>query len=127
MGHVRSNIGGVYQYNKTYDQEGAVFTHVSKNRQSNSMAFLHQQLFTTPYWMLDKNILSKTKATGSVERIRSMQVRTLNSLLAFDRLARVIENETLNGSNAYGLATMLEDLRKGLWKEVKQGKNPRYL
>ena len=124
MGHVRSNIGGVYQYNKTYDQEGAVFTHVSKNRQSNSMAFLHQQLFTTPYWMLDKNILSKTKATGSVERIRSMQVRTLNSLLAFDRLARVIENETLNGSNAYGLATMLEDLRKGLWKEVKQGKTP---
>lgn len=124
MGHVRSNIGGVYQYNKTYEQEGAVFTHVSKNRQSNSMAFLHQQLFTTPYWMLDKNILSKTKATGSVERIRSMQVRTLNNLLAFDRLARVIENETLNGNNAYGLTTMLEDLRKGLWKEVKQGKTP---
>ena len=124
MGHVRSNIGGVYQYNKTYEQEGAVFTHVSKNRQSNSMAFLHQQLFNTPYWMLDKNILSKTKAAGSVERIRSMQVRTLNNLLAFDRLARVIENETLNGSNAYGLTTMLEDLRNGLWKEVKQGKTP---
>ena len=124
MGHVRSNIGGVYQYNKTYEQEGAVFTHVSKNRQSNSMAFLHQQLFTTPYWMLDKNILSKTKAAGSVERIRSMQVRTLNNLLAFDRLARVIENETLNGSNAYSLTTMLEDLRNGLWKEVKQGKTP---
>ena len=28
MGHVRSNIGGVYQYNKTYEQEGAVYTHV---------------------------------------------------------------------------------------------------
>ena len=124
MGHVRSNIGGVYQYNKTYEQEGAVFTHVSKNRQSNSMTFLHQQLFSTPYWMLNKNILSKTKATGSIERIRSMQVRTLNSLLAFDRLARVIENETLNGNNAYNLTTMLEDLRKGLWQEVKQGKTP---
>ena len=124
MGHVRSNIGGVYQYNKTYEQEGAVFTHVSKNRQSNSMQFMHQQLFTTPYWMLDKNILSKIKAAGSVERIRSMQVRSLNSILAFDRLARVIENETLNGNNAYGLTTMMEDLRKGLWKEVKQGKTP---
>ncbi len=85
---------------------------------------MHQQLFTTPYWMLDKNILSKTKAAGSVERIRSMQVRSLNSILAFDRLARVIENETLNGNNAYGLTTMMEDLRKGLWKEVKQGKTP---
>ncbi|MDG2147231.1 MAG: zinc-dependent metalloprotease, partial [Flavobacteriaceae bacterium] len=48
MGHVASNIGGVYKYNKTYEQEGAVFTHVNKNHQKNSMNFLHQQLFTTP-------------------------------------------------------------------------------
>jgi hypothetical protein len=61
---VRSNIGGVYQYNKTYEQKGAVFTHLSINRQSNSMQFVHQQLFTTPYWMLDKKILLKTKAAG---------------------------------------------------------------
>ena len=86
------------------------------------MAFLHQQLFTTPYWMLDKNILSKTKATGSIERIRSMQVRTLNSLLAFDRLARVIENGTLNGNNAYGLTTMMEDLRKVYGKKLRKEK-----
>lgn len=124
MGHVRSNIGGVYQYNKTYEQEGAVFTHVAKNRQSNSMAFLHQQLFDTPYWMLDKNILSKTKAAGSVEKIRSMQVRTLNNILAFDRLARIIENETINGNNAYTLSNLMNDLTSGLWKEVKQGKTP---
>ena len=124
MGHVRSNIGGVYQYNKTYEQEGAVFTHVAKNRQSNSMAFLHQQLFDTPYWMLDKNILSKTKAAGSVEKIRSMQVRTLNNILAFDRLARIIENETINGNNAYSLSNLMNDLTSGLWKEVKQGKTP---
>ena len=124
MGHVRSNIGGVYQYNKTYEQEGAVFTHVTKNHQSNSMAFLHQQLFDTPYWMLDKNILSKTKAAGSVEKIRSMQVRTLNNILAFDRLARIIENETINGNNAYTLSNLMNDLTSGLWKEVKQGKTP---
>lgn len=124
MGHVRSNIGGVYQYNKTYEQEGAVFTHVTKNHQSNSMAFLHQQLFDTPYWMLDKNILSKTKSAGSVEKIRSMQVRTLNNILAFDRLARIIENETINGNNAYTLSNLMNDLTSGLWKEVKQGKTP---
>ena len=32
-----------------------------------------------------------------------MQARTLNDLLSFDRLARVIENEALNGAQAYGL------------------------
>ena len=124
MGHVGSNIGGVYKYNKTYEQEGAVFTHVNRNHQKNSMNFLHQQLFTTPYWMLDQNIVNKIKAAGSIEKIRAMQVRGLNNLLSFDRLARVIENETLNGSNAYSLMEMMNDLTVGLWKEVKEGKTP---
>ena len=124
MGHVGSNIGGVYKYNKTYEQEGAVFTHVNRNHQRNSMNFLHQQLFTTPYWMLDQNIVNKIKAAGSIEKIRAMQVRGLNNLLSFDRLARVIENETLNGSNAYSLMEMMNDLTVGLWKEVKEGKTP---
>jgi len=124
MGHVRSNIGGVYQYNKTYEQEGPVYTYVSKEHQFNSLQFLHNQLFSTPYWMIDKSILSKIQASGSLEKIRSMQVRTLNDVLAFDRLARMIENETLNGYNAYTIYEMLEDLRKGLWQEVYQGNTP---
>jgi hypothetical protein len=124
MGHVRSNIGGVYEYNKTYEQEGFVFTHVTKSHQFNSLQFLHNQLFNTPSWMLDNNILSKIQAVGSIEKIRSMQVRTLNDLLAFDRLARMIENETLNGVQAYSLFEMFEDLRKGLWQEVYQGIMP---
>ena len=124
MGHVTANIGGVYQYNKTYEQEGPVFTHVAKARQKESLAFLHQQLFTTPYWMLNQAIIGKIKAAGSVEKIRRMQVRTLNNLLGFDRLARVIENQTLNGSNAYGLFELMEELTDGLWQELKQGKTP---
>lgn len=124
MGHVTSNIGGVYQYNKTYEQEGNVYTHVDKNRQKESLQFLHSQLFTTPYWMLNQQIISKIKAAGSVEKIRNMQVRTLNNLLSFDRLARVIENETLNGAQSYPLMTLLEDLTDGIWREVKKGKTP---
>ena len=124
MGHVTSNIGGVYQYNKTYEQEGNVYTHVDKNRQKESLQFLHSQLFTTPYWMLNQQIISKIKAAGSVEKIRSMQVRTVNNLLSFDRLARVIENETLNGAQPYPLMSLLEDLTDGIWSEVKKGKTP---
>jgi len=124
MGHVTSNIGGVYKYNKTYEQDGAVYTHVNKNHQKNSMNFLHQQLFTTPYWMLDQNIINKIKPAGSIEKIRAMQVRGLNNLLSFDRLARLIENETLNGINAYPLMEMMNDITVGLWKEVKEGKTP---
>jgi hypothetical protein len=35
--HVAANIGGVYEYHKTYEQEGAVYTHVPKAHQKACM------------------------------------------------------------------------------------------
>lgn len=121
MGHVTANIGGVYEMNKTYEQKGDVFSHVNKNHQARCMAFLHDQLFNTPYWMLDQGIINKISIAGTVEKVRSLQVRTLNSLLSFDRLARVIENEALNGNKAYSLIQLMDDLTKGIWRDVKAG------
>ncbi len=123
MGHVAGNIGGIYEYYKTADQEGAVYTHVPKDHQRKAVMFLNEQLFETPTWMLDKNIFSKIQFTGAVERIRSMQVRTLNSALSVDRLGRMIENETLNGNDAYSVVTLFSDLRKGVWSELYNGKS----
>ena len=122
MGHVATNIGGIYEYNKTADQKGAVYTHVEKSKQRDALKFLNEELFATPTWMLDKNIFSKIESSGAVERIRSMQVRTLNNVLSASRLARMIENETLNGANAYTLATMFYDLRQGIWSELYNGR-----
>ncbi|MCK8521559.1 zinc-dependent metalloprotease [Aquimarina sp. D1M17] len=122
MGHVSSNIGGVYEYFKTYDQDGAVYTHVSKTNQKRAMQFLHDQLFGTPSWLLDKNIFDKVESAGSVERIRNIQSRTLNRLLEHGRMARLIENEALNGSEAYSLLDMMTELRRGLWSELRSGK-----
>jgi len=123
MGHVATNIGGIYEYNKTADQEGAVYTHVEKNKQRDAVKFLNKQLFATPTWMLDKNILSKIESSGAVERIRSLQVRTLNNILSPYRLARVLENEAMNGNTAYKMITLFYDLRQGIWSEIYNGRN----
>ena len=122
MGHVSNNIGGIYQYYKTSDQDGAVYTHVKKSRQQNSMIFLHNQLFETPKWMINKEILNKIEFAGITNRIRSTQSRTLNSLLDFGKMARLIENEAINGKNAYSLIEMMTDLRKGIFNEVYKNK-----
>jgi len=122
LGHVTSNIGGVYEYNKTYEQEGAVYTHVSKANQSRSVRFLNNELFKTPQWLNDQRIIEKTRIDGTVEKIRSIQVRALNNILSFERLARVIENEALNGAEAYTLLNLMDDLRMGIWEEIKSGK-----
>ncbi len=122
MGHVSSNIGGVYEHYKTYDQDGAVYTHVDKSHQKKAMNFVQQELFKTPTWLIDSNIFNKVESAGSVERLRRAQVRALNNILDFGRMARVIENETLNGNNAYTLINMMRDLRRGIWSELPSGR-----
>jgi len=118
MGHVSNNIGGIYQYYKTSDQDGAIYSHVKKSHQQKCMNFLHNQLFETPTWMINKDILNKIEFAGITNRVRSTQSRTLNSLLDFGKMARLIENEAINGQNAYSLIEMMTDLRKGIFKEI---------
>lgn len=122
MGHVSSNIGGVYEYFKTSDQDGAVYIHVPKEHQKRALQFVNDELFKTPNWLIDENIISKTQHSGVIERIRGLQVRTLNRVLKIGRLTRMIENETLNGNKAYTLLQMMGDLRKGIWSEVYANK-----
>ena len=47
MGHVTSNIGGVYEYYKTYDQDGAFIPMFQKVISKNCLSFLQQELFQT--------------------------------------------------------------------------------
>ncbi len=121
MGHVTSNIGGVYEYYKTYDQDGAVYTHVSKSHQQNCLSFLQQELFQTPTWLLEAEILNKIDFAGAVDRMRRTQTRIINSILDFGRMARMIENEALNSTQAYTLVSMMNDLQDGLWSELSKG------
>ena len=122
IGHVTTNIGGVYQYYKTSDQNGAVYTHVDKVHQKSCLIFINENLFETPYWMINKEILNKIEYAGSTERIRSLQSSYLNRILDFGRMARMIENEALNRSNAYSLNEMMSDLKDGIWSELERGK-----
>jgi len=121
MGHVSNNIGGVYEIYKAFGQEGAVYSPVPKERQKNSLDFVQKQLFETPEWLLDQDIFNKIEASGSVERLRSIQVRTLDNILNLGKISRMIENETANGKVAYALTDMMKDLRTGIWSELSRG------
>jgi hypothetical protein len=87
------------------------------------MQFLQKELFTTPTWMLNNEIFNKIEFAGVLDRMRRMQTGTLNRLLSFDRLARISENEALNGNDAYALVEMMTALRKGIWSELNNNKD----
>ena len=122
MGHVANNVGGVYEHYKTADQEGGVYTHVSKEKQAEALAFLDKNLFKTPQWLIDKTIFERIEYSGAVERIRGLQERTLKNLLSLGKMARLIENETLNGAQAFRLTDLTAALRNSIWSEIKRGK-----
>lgn len=123
MGHVRSNIGGIYENDKTYEQNGPVYTHVSKSKQKEALKFLNDNAFKTPVWMLDPAILNKFDNAGIVDRLRRTQVGVLNGILDFSRLTRVIDNSAKNGDEAYHMTDLFADLRNGIWSELKTGAN----
>ncbi|MEM9391538.1 MAG: zinc-dependent metalloprotease [Bacteroidota bacterium] len=118
-GHVVTNIGGVYEQYFTTDQEGTTYTHLPKPKQKEALQFLNNNVFTTPDWLIQEDIMKNIGPSGTVDAIRGMQVRQLNNLLNRDRMKRMVDNEVLNGAGAYSLSEMLRDLRNGIWSELR--------
>ena len=79
-------------------------------------------MFATPVWLMDNDIITKIGDFGALERIRAVQVTTLNGVLEWGRLGRMIENEALNGTKAYTMTELFDDLRSGIWTELSSGK-----
>ena len=63
-GHVTTLVGGVVEDNKTSDQAGAIYTHISKARQKEAVKYLNDQLFNTPSWVINKEIIDRTESSG---------------------------------------------------------------
>ena len=118
MGHVTKNVGGIYDSPKTYDMAGNQFTVVPKSIQKDAVAFLNTQLFTTPKWLLNQDVLSKINPESGVEAVKSMQDATLSSLLAGDRMVRFFETSTTSKDN-YSVDELISDLNKGIFSELK--------
>jgi hypothetical protein len=116
MGHAVTYIGGVYTDYKTTEQDGAVFTVVPKALQKEAMAFLQKNLFTTPTWLLNKNIVDKVSSPVE-DRISSLEDTWLGALLSTPRLQRLISS-TNRDANAYRIDEFMDDLTKGIWSEL---------
>lgn len=117
MGHVAKNIGGIYETPKTVEQEGGIYAAVPKATQQEAVQFLQQQLFTTPKWLLDKEILSRT-GNNATAIISARQNPILQRIMSSGTLTKLINSEANEGSNTYTAITLLTDLKKGIFSEL---------
>jgi hypothetical protein len=121
IGHVVTNVGGVYEDLKKPNQEGVVYTIVPKAQQQEAMKWLQMNAFNSPTWLVNLKTLKNTDYSGYTERFRKLQARHLYNVLSFDRLGRLMDAEILGTSN-YTALELLRDMRKGIWKEANTAK-----
>ena len=118
MNHVAGIVGGYNSQEKVVGQEGRIFSLIPKDRQQAAVKFLLENAFLPPIWMIDEEILRRIEPVGAIERIHNAQNRVLANLLNAGRFARLVEQETLDGTLAYSPVEFLVTIRKGLWKEL---------
>lgn len=116
--HVITNVGGIYETRKTADQDGVIYEPVPEAIQKEAVTFLNEHAFTTPEWLLDKEILNRIESDGAIERIQNLQTRALNSLLSVDRINRLVSTVEQEGADAYSPIELMTDLRKGIFSEL---------
>jgi hypothetical protein len=117
MAHVSAIVGGFRSQQKHAGQDGVRFTPIQKEQQAAAVKFLNDNAFTTPAWAIRPEILRRIEPVGALDRIRTAQMRVLNSLMSSARLARLAEQQAVDGT-AYGPAQFFEDVRHGLWREL---------
>jgi hypothetical protein len=121
MNHVVKNVGGIYETFKSVEQPGDVYQPTPRALQQQAVAFLQSQLFETPYWLLNKEILNKINSPSSTENVINTQTGVLQSLLSGGRLFRLSVMENRYGKKVgYSPDELVTDLEKGLWKELGQ-------
>ena len=119
MNHVATVVGGLESRQKRGGQEGVRFIPVSRDRQAAAVQFLHEKAFTVPGFATKPEVLRRIEPAGVLNRIRTSQRGILNNVLGNARIARLVEQETLDGASAYGAVEFLADVRLGIWSELE--------
>ena len=92
--HVIGIIGGVNQTLINTNQSGSyTYKNVDKQIQIRALNFLDTELWKTPIWLLDKDIVSQINNTDGLYKIETLHERSINSLLSNYRLNRMLSSE----------------------------------
>jgi hypothetical protein len=120
--HVATIVGSSSGQEKYGSQPGDRFTPAPREKQRAAVAFVQENLFKTPMWLLDVSILRRLEPDGAIARINASQRSILGTLMNDDRMARLVEYEALAGTaRPYPLTEYLADLRTGIWSELSAG------
>ncbi|MDB5192366.1 MAG: zinc-dependent metalloprotease [Segetibacter sp.] len=119
MNHVAKNVGGIQETFKSVEEPGDVYSATPEAAQKDAVTFISQQLFQTPTWLINKELLNKFSAPSTNETVQTLQANVLNSLLSGARLNRMLLAANRFGGNLYTADELMTDVKNSIWSEVK--------
>ena len=115
MKHVSTNVGGIYGQTVMYEQRDEnAMEFVPRATQQEAVRFLCQELFTTPEWLIDKELTAKT-GLNIQSALAAVQNSTLKKLVSAGTLDKMNLKLALNGKQAYAPSEMLADLEQTIF------------
>ena len=120
LGHVVKYIGGIYETPKMQEEKGAIFQSVEPELQKQAVAFLNDQLFTTPTWLINKDIFGLL-GLNAKSVVTSQQGAVMGRILSVNTLSKLMNAENA-GEKAYPAAEYLNDLKANVFNDLFAGK-----
>ena len=121
--HVVGNIASTYETIKFPDQAGDTYAPAPRETQKEAVAFLNKQVFETPYWLLDENLLNQIGSpvrTGAVSSIQESTIMQLTTDRVFNTLN--MAEQRFGKGKTYSMVEYLSDLKAGIFSELKTNK-----
>lgn len=120
MGHVTKYVGGIYSTPKMVEEEGDQYEHVPAELQREALQFLDEQLFTTPQWLIDRDLIMKA-GVNAATAISNAQRVMLGRIISRGTFEKLLHNETLNGAQGFSVVEMMQILKTAVWRELSNG------
>lgn len=131
MYHVMANIGGIYIENTTVGDGVKTYTFVEKKKQREATQFLLDEVLCYPEWLFNIELgeytfLRRDTPVGMIENaphkmLKNAQAYIFWDLLSNNRLMRMLENESANGSKAFTAVDLMDMLHRSIFKVTEQG------
>lgn len=126
MGHVLTNIGGVYHHYKSVEEKGDVYEAVPKARQKEALDYVNRNLFQKPEWLIAEPYMMRITREPNRYLYRLIDAAfgvpsRAGVLLDFNALRRMQEFADQDANN-YAPEEYLSDMTKLVFTELDANK-----
>lgn len=118
--HVLNNVASVSETIKYPGQEGDIYASNPASKQRDAVAFLNREVFKTPTWLLNNEILNKIGNPIRNSSVKNIQDRQLSALFS-DRVFNTLYTmqQRFGEANTYSVQNLLDDMKNGVWSELR--------